>query len=453
MWSLGVRESRSKEQDPSMRQNSNHASLVTTQLITLALFALTVAGSARAGEKTVLPFNGADGESPMSNLVADSAGNLYGVTNTGGIDCSPNAACGLVFRLSKTSGVWKETILHKFTGGNDGSGPNSLILDAEGNLYGTTLNGGGRGGQCGFSTGCGIVFRLTPVATGTWPEKVLYRFSGGDGASPNALAFDSHGNLYGTAGGGGGGGTNHNCSATGCGVLFELTPTASVPWKLTPLHTFIDASPDGQDPLGLAFGAGDVLYVTTYSGGVYSSSGGLPGAIFQFTPGAGGWTSSLIHSFAGTGDGVFPNAAAILDAAGNLYGSTTFGGPLDYGLVYKLTPGAGGAWTETILYTFQAGIDGRQPNSQLGFDAAGNLYGATLYGGGTANKCEFGCGTIFKLTALSSAPWPESLAIRFVNSNGSRPASAVVLNIDGNLYGTTASGGANNDGLVFELTP
>ena len=204
--------------------------------------------------------------------------------------------------------------------------------------------------------------------------------------------------------------------------------------------------------MGLAVGAGDVLYVTTYSGGVYSPGGGLPGAIFQFTPGSGGWTSSLIFSFA-NGNGVYPNAAAILDAAGNLYGSTTFGGPLDYGLVYKLSPGSGGAWTETVLYTFQAGIDGRQPNSQLAFDAAGNLYGATLYGGGTASHCEFGCGTIYKLTASSSAPWPETLAIRFVGGNGSHPAGTVFLDSDGNLYGTAPNGGVNSDGVVYQLLP
>jgi len=433
-----------------MKPNAKRRTSCATRVVTTALVTLILSAGAWAGERVLLTFNGVNGESPTGNLIADGAGNLYGVTNTGGVDCSPTPGCGMVFRFSKVSGAWKETVLHKFTGGNDGSFPTSIILDAAGNLYGTTAHGGGRGGQCDHGVGCGTVFKLTPVASGSWPEKILYRFSGGDGLEPNALAFDSHGNLYGTAAGGGGSTT---CTFTsGCGVLFELTPSASVPWKLTALHVFADVSPDGQGPLGVAVGAGDVLYVTTYSGGVYSPGGGLPGAIFQFTPGASGWTSSLIFSFA-DGDGVYPNAAAILDAAGNLYGSTTFGGPLGYGVVYELSPGTGGTWTETVLYTFQAGIDGRQPNSQLAFDAAGNLYGATVYGGGTANKCEFGCGTIFKLTASSTAPWPETLAIRFVNSNGSRPASALVLNTDGNLYGTAPDGGANSDGVLFELTP
>lgn len=109
----------------------------------------------------------------------------------------PNG-CGLVFRLSKVSGVWKETVLHKFTGGNDGYFPNSLVLDSAGNVYGTTMNGGGRGGPCNQGTDCGVVFQWTPVTTGTWPEKILYRFGGGNGVGPDALAFDSHGNLYGT---------------------------------------------------------------------------------------------------------------------------------------------------------------------------------------------------------------------------------------------------------------
>src|SRR5262249_7130211 len=155
-------------------------------------------------------------------------------TVAGGLDCAPNG-CGVVFRLSKASGVWKQTVLHKFTGGHDGSYPNSLILDSAGVVYRTTPDGGGRGGSCNPGPDCGIVFRLTPVATGTWPEKILYRFSGGDGLGPDGLAFDSHGTLYGTAMVGGAG--NTQCAPTGgCGVVFKLTPTANVPWSLSVVH-------------------------------------------------------------------------------------------------------------------------------------------------------------------------------------------------------------------------
>jgi uncharacterized repeat protein (TIGR03803 family) len=436
-----------------MKQDSKRATLRVNQLaLSLLVVLLGAVGSAWAGERVILTFNGTNGDSPQSNLIADSAGNLYGVTNIGGgVGCSPNPGCGVVFRYSKTSGVWKETILHRFTGGNDGSFPNSIILDSAGNIYGTTVHGGGKGGTCNSGTDCGVVFRLTPAISGSWPEKILYRFSGTDGLQPNALAFDSHGNLYGTTEGGGG--ESATCQFTaGCGVVFSLTPTASGPWTLTAIHSFIDVAGDGQGALGLAIGAGDVLYVTTFSGGNYTDTGGLDGAIFQFTKGTSGWTDTMIHSFGGTGDGFYPYSAAILDAAGNLYGPTN-GGPNYYGYIYELSPVSGGGWTESILYKFGAGIDGNNPRSQLAFDAAGNLYGTTLYGGGTAGKCEYGCGTIFKLTPSSSAPWPESLATRFVDSNGAHPLGALVLNTDGNLYGTASYGGANNDGVLFELTP
>src|SRR5882724_5245786 len=154
-----------------MQQNTKLTTLVARRVLALSLIALAVSAYAWAGEKVLLAFNGTDGNGPWGNLVADKEGNLYGVTVGGGsIDCAPfPPSCGLVFRLSKASGVWKETVLHKFTGGNDGYYPNSLIVDSAGNLYGTTSNGGGRGGSCNQGTECGVVFQLTPAATGTWP--------------------------------------------------------------------------------------------------------------------------------------------------------------------------------------------------------------------------------------------------------------------------------------------
>src|SRR5450432_828649 len=427
-----------------MQQNAKPTILGASRVLAFALIALAVTANAWAAERVLLNFNGTDGSHPWGNMVADTAGNLYGVTAAGGIDCPQNNGCGLVFRLSKVSGVWKETVLHKFTGGNDGYLPNSLILDSAGNVYGTTMNGGGRGGSCNQGTDCGVVFQLTPVASGTWPEKILYRFGGGNGLGPDGLAFDSHGNLFGTTRNGGGGITT--CAPTGgCGVLFELTPTAGVPWTLTVVHVYPYSSSDDPGlPMGLTIGAGDVIYVTSYN------------EIVQFTPGAGGWTSSTIHSFGGThnGDGLFPSSVAILDAAGNLYGTTTQGGVLNYGVVYELSPGSGGDWTESILHSFGAGSDGKRPDCQLAFDATGNLYGETINGGGTGGKC--GCngwGAVFKLTPSSSAPWPESLPVRFALTNGANPQGGLVLNTDGNLYGEVAQGGAYSGGALFEVTP
>jgi uncharacterized repeat protein (TIGR03803 family) len=155
-----------------MQQNTKPTILGASRVLAFALVVLAVTANAWAGEIVLHAFNGTQGIGPWGNLVTDKDGNLYGVTADGGVGCVPNG-CGVVFRLSKASGVWKETVLHKFTGGNDGYYPNSLIMDSAGNLYGTTSNGGGRGGSCNQGTDCGVVFQLTPVATGTWPEKIL----------------------------------------------------------------------------------------------------------------------------------------------------------------------------------------------------------------------------------------------------------------------------------------
>src|SRR5882724_1013725 len=233
-----------------MKLNATRITPVVSRVLVIALLTLSAWESAWAGEKVLVNFNGTKGKSPTASLIADAAGNLYGVTATGGEGCSPNPGCGVVFKLTSTSGRWAEKVLHTFTGGNDGAYPTSLIIDSEGNLYGTTVFGGGRGGPNCSAVGCGIVFRLTPAASGSWPEKVLYRFSGGDGALPNALAFDVHGNLFGTTldcgGGSSCGGGNTFCNLGGCGVLFELESTSSGPWKFTAIHTFLDVSTDGQ---------------------------------------------------------------------------------------------------------------------------------------------------------------------------------------------------------------
>ncbi len=385
----------------------------------------------------------------------DSPGNLYGITDNGGgeggTNCSPNDGCGTVFKLTlNSSGHWIETVLHRFSGIN-GMSPNFLIVGPDRNLYGTTTVGGGLGGSsCLRSTGCGVVFHLTPTSSGPWTETVLYRFNGPDGSIPNSLAFDPSGNLYGTTSAGGGG--SAKCASveyTGCGILFELTPNPSAPWTLTTMHVFLDNLTDATGPLGIIFGPGGVIYGTSFSGGSSAC-----GTVFQFVAGSGGWTLSLLHSFTnGPGDGIFPNDGLIVDSMGNLYGTTTEGGTHGGGIVFEISPGSGGVWTENILYNFLIGTDGYQPESGLTFDTAGNLYGTTFYGGGSASACDYGCGTVFELTPAGSGTWTESTAMRFFNTNGARPQGALVPDTAGNLYGTAVQGGSADMGLVYKLAP
>jgi len=432
------------------KTNSKPMTQVVSRIGAIVALVLSVTASLWGGENTVFTFNGNNGANPNGTMVMDAAGNLYGVTTTGGLaNCFGNT-CGVVFKLTlSSSGHWTETVLHKFTGGSDGYFPNSLIMDSAGNLYGTTPYGGGNGGQCNGGTGCGIVFKLSPRPTGPWPETVLYRFSGTDGAQPDALAFDSLGSLYGTTGNGGGG--SASCASvelTGCGILFQLTPTPSGPWTLTTVHTFLDTLSDGPGPQGLVFGPGGTIYGISFAGG---SNG--QGCVFQLVPGSGGWTFSLIHSFGGSGDGLFPNSGVIIDSQGNLFGTTPEGGTDHAGIVFELSPSSGGTWTENILYSFQLGTGGYSPHALLAFDAAGNLYGTAFNGGGTNSRCTNGCGTMFKLTPSGSGTWTESLVFRFVSTNGGNPAGGLVLDPAGNLYGTASIGGTANDGVVFKFVP
>ena len=277
--------------------------------------------------------------------------------------------------VTSTWAAAEEKVLHSFSGGADGTYPyGGLIFDAAGNLYGTTTSGG--------TSNTGTVFELTPAAGGTWTEKVLHSFSGGtDGIHPYAgLIFDAAGNLYGTTDLGG---------AYGYGTVFELTPAAGGTWTEKVLHNFNNGGTDGTRPYArLTFDAAGNLYGTTYGGGAYNSYG----TVFELTPAAGGtWTEKVLHSFGSGTDGLIPYGGLIFDAAGNLYGTTAYGGTNDLGTVFELTPKAGGGWTEKVLYSFGDGTDGVSPLAGLIFDAAGNLYGTTQHGG------TYNYGTVFEI--------------------------------------------------------
>jgi hypothetical protein len=408
---------------------------------------------AAAREKVLHTFtSGNTGGNPSGKLIFDTAGNLYGTTAAGGgfnTNC-PNGWCGAVFELKPASGgKWKEIVLHDFRWGKNGSVPLAgLIFDSAGNLYGTTLEGGR--GRCNFRA-CGVVFELTPGAGGKWTETVLYAFSGGDdGGNPYAgLIFDAAGNLYGTTVLGGN---------RGFGVVFELMRTPSGTWKDRILHAFTGGKDGGSPSGGLIFDeAGNLYGDTTLGGNLADCQGEGCGVVFKLAPTSHGrWKESVLYSFTGGQDGAMPSGSSLIfDSAGSLYGTTGgnaegcqgFGG---CGVVFKLTRTSTGRWKETVLHAFTGGKDGAVAEPDLTFDSAGNLYGTTYYGGLT--NCAFGCGVAFKLTPTSDGKWKESVLYTFTGGNdGGNPGSGLIFDGEGNLYGSAANGGANDWGVIFEL--
>lgn len=298
-----------------------------------------------------------------------------------------------------------EKVLHTFTGGRDGAiGGGNLVSDSAGNLYGTTFDGGNKSTKCGVYTGvpgCGVVFKLTHIEDGSWKETVLHTFTGGaDGAVPaGGVILDSVGNLYGTTLFGGDS-EPANCQAigiypAGCGVVFKLTHTADRIWKETVLYAFT-GSADGSEPNSqLIFDSSGNLYGTTTIGGDNDGCGPPPygcGVVFELTPGTGGpWTESVLYTFSGGSDGGFDYGGLTFDSQGNLYGVTYSGGDLSVncqgapgcGVVYQLAPTPSGPWAETVLHAFTGGKDGASPDQNVIFDSSGNVYGTTLVGGDT----------------------------------------------------------------------
>lgn len=275
-----------------------------------------------------------DGAVPWTSLTIDSTGNLYGTAASGGnltvTPCAPYG-CGVVFELSQTSGVWKETVLQAFSGTNGWQPFGTLTFDASGNLYGTTLQGG-IVPQC-ESAGCGIVFKLSP-AEGLWKETVLHTFTGPDGSMPEGgVAFDSVGNLYGTAATGG---ENAGCDGEGCGTVFELSPTTHGPWKFTGLHAFSDKHQQyGFYPSGTPVldSAGN-LYCVTGEGGAFKY-----GVAFKLALNSGVWQETVLHSFnSTTHDGTSPYGGMVSDSSGTLYGADMAGGKYGVGAIFEITP-------------------------------------------------------------------------------------------------------------------
>ncbi len=441
-------------------------------------------------EKLLYSFaGGADGNFPISDLVLDGNGNLYGTTLFGG---AGSCKCGTVFELSSGSDAWTKATLYSFAGANDGASPVGRLIYNSGVLYGATQTGGGNNSAC--TGGCGTIFQLS-LTSGVWSESILHKFNGTDGSDPESLIQDTAGNLHGVAGSGGMG---------GLGEVFQLTPTSNS-WTESTMHAFdtVDGENSQASASGLISDAGGNLYGTTQTGGLYNA-----GTVFEMVLTGSTWTEKILYNFKGGAGGNQPQGTLTFDAAGNLYGVTFAGGvnrqywcgntpPLGCGTVFKLTH-TGDAWTASTIYTFCEVIecpDGSHPFSSLVSDGAGNLYGISATGGSL--NCTFGCGVVFRLTPTGDT-WTESVLlatgkcfnsqpgltidaagnlfcaagseiVQLSNSGGNwtwnnifsfrggaagiGPNSNLIFDASGNLYGTNRSGGADNLGTVFMLSP
>jgi uncharacterized repeat protein (TIGR03803 family) len=332
---------------------------------------------------------GSDGNEPTGGLLRDATGNLFGVTLYGGVNtnaCSSNVPriCGVVYKLDPTGR--KETVLHKFTNNPDGMVPESLLIeDSAGNLYGTTLWGG--------IANDGVVFKVGQAGKYT----VLYTFQGGvDGGTDRpGVIWGSPGNLFGVAGYG----------ADNYGVLFEVDARTGTE---TVLYNF-DGNPAGFGSVLIKDAAGNLYGTTEQGGNMKCTYGAGCGVVGELTPHSdGSWTASVLYTFCSLNnnncaDGAYPEMGPLVrDAAGNLYGTTYFGGAancdgeyLGCGVVFKLDPNS----KETILHTFTGGADGAFPWNGLTMDASGNLYGTAQAGGDLNCQPKYGgCGVVFKIT-------------------------------------------------------
>jgi uncharacterized repeat protein (TIGR03803 family) len=338
--------------------------------------------------------DGNDGNEPRGSLVFDGSGNLYGTTETGGL-----FGQGTVFELSPVNGQWAEAVLYSF-GSNPGDGFNPISgvsIDSAGNLFGTTNTAGITSGSCP-SVGCGTVFEVSPGGVGSWVETTLYSFQGGaDGEDPwGTVILDRIGNLYGTTAAGGSGECPNN-PYRGCGTVFELSPVGDGSWTETILHEF--QGRDGAAPLGtLVFDANGNIFGTAEAAG--ASGGGRCdnfgrggcGAVFELSPSQNGWSETVIHSFLGLenghDDGSNPFCGVVSDSIGRIYGTTYGGGNAgSWGTVFRLTPSSNGKWSEQ-RYDFS------QPSSVYSgviLDASDNVFGVTVNGGTT------GAGSAFEL--------------------------------------------------------
>jgi uncharacterized repeat protein (TIGR03803 family) len=430
---------------------------------------------------------GVDGAAPYAGLAWDGGSNFYGTASQGGytgttcydLPGGTASGCGTVFQLHRSGSNWTFSTLYEFRGGTvDGNLPIAPVTIArDGSLYGTTWAGDYNGSHlCRWigvgapTVGCGIVFNLKPPTTAcktalcSWTETISWAFpgtneGGGSGPGLGQLVFDQAGNLY---------GTNFD-SYLNPGEAFQLVPSGGG-WM--PGNTYVTTDAPGSDspfiPLNaITLDSAGNLYSTSELGPENTPNCGGPaplngcGTVFQLTPGSSGWNANILYTFTDGADGKFPIAGLVADPAGNLYGVSSTDGPESGGTVFKLSP-SGGSWTYHQIYALPNGYPQDEscfialntrgcsgPWGTLLIDAAGNLYGASNANG------TYHCGNVFKLTP-SNGSWIYTDLHDFTcGSDGGNPAGSLILDGNGNLYGTTIRGGSAGYGygVVFEITP
>ncbi len=423
--------------------------------LAFAAFAFTFTNFASAQYTETVLYNftgGADGATPQY-IIADSAGDLYGVA-VGGGNTACDGGCGTVFKLSRSSGTWVESTLYSFTGGNDGANPSGITMDAAGNIYGFAQT------FTTFSCGPGTAFKLKKPTGGGWTFSVIHKFAAtsGDGLCPTgAPLLDSAGNIYGATAYGGVTGTG--CSTYGCGIVFKLAATTGYGlWPETILYSFAGDPDAGVPVMGVIADSAGNLYGLTNSGGSTPNCIYGCGTVYEISPtSGGGWSESVIHSFQNyPTDGAGPQGGLAIDAAGNLYGTTYAGGSFtsqdcygSCGAAFEVSPVSGG-WTEKVIHSFNYKTDGALPSVGVVLDSAGHVFGLTSTDPNTL------AGVAYELSSDAAGQWK----IDILYTLGSQPGDgqtpqggSPLLTPDGSLIGTTSYSGAYGAGNIFKLTP
>ncbi len=402
---------------------------------TFLTYALEASGQT---ETTLYSFNNSS-DYGLSGVIFGPGGSLYGI--------EANNWQSLIYELSPADGSWTFSVLSSNTAIDFPSGPSPLVADASGNLYGTSYYGG---------TGAGMVYELSPASGGSWNLETLYAFSTEkrDGQNPTGpLTLDSAGNIYGTTLLGGGGGCVGAGEEIGCGTVFELIRGEGGIWTEKILHAFNVNGGDGVGPTwGVVFDGAGNLYGTTLVGGL----SGDYGTVFELSPLVGGrWEERILHRFNNNGkDGCYPYGL-VLDGSGNVYGTTNSGGtfgvcPNSAGTAFKLSPSLEGGWSEKILHNFgKPHSDNGSCFGPLVLDASGNLYGISA---GGIN----GLGAIYEISPSAGGDWTEQFLYSFSNEADlpyGVGSGSVQLDTAGNIYGVTGAGGTNGQGAIYEITP
>lgn len=399
-----------------------------TAIALLTLAAATVPAASQTF-KVLYTFPASDYAHVTGPLAVGSDGSLYGASSFGGLN-----GRGFIFQLlrpTQPGGAWTEVDIYDFYSLTDGNPNIGLAIDKGGNLYGATQNGG-IVSLCN-GQGCGTVYKLHPPASpgSAWTKRIMHAFVGGtDGLLPYAPPIvDKLGIVYGT--------TNEGGVQLG-GTVYLIAPSGNG-WTESVIYNLGASAANGADAsTALTSDSLGNLYDTTSFGGV---NGG--GTVFELSPLANGaWQESVLYSF-NQQDG-FTSSGPVLDASGNIYGTTIGGAPLYNGLIYQLNPPNAGtnSWQMQTIWGFTGAGTGASPNALSLDPSTGALYGTTQ------NSGQFGCGVLFELAppAAGGGSWGYSVIHRFSNAVGCTPLGSLVRDPQGNFYGATSS-------TVFEVTP